>query len=162
MEMNFGPFLCMQIAVVLNFTFRFVNRNLCTYVISPATEMTATSSGVDDDSISERECHKGVKHLYETGIAKLPRKYVLPESDRPNFSKSPGEEPCRFKNSNIQLPLIDFSELQGSNRAQVIMTLANACENYGCFQVGSKLSFAMFSINFPFSLMCLIKNELRQ
>ncbi|KAI8563215.1 hypothetical protein RHMOL_Rhmol03G0095100 [Rhododendron molle] len=97
--------------------------------------MTATTSkGADDDSTSERECHKGVKHLWETGIAKLPKKYVLPESDRPNISKS--GEPYRFKNSsNIQLPVIDFSELQGSNRAQVVKYLANACENYGCFQL---------------------------
>ncbi|KAI8563224.1 hypothetical protein RHMOL_Rhmol03G0095600 [Rhododendron molle] len=42
--------------------------------ISPAMAMTAASKGADDDSISERECHKGV--MIQTGIAKLPKKWV--------------------------------------------------------------------------------------
>ncbi|XP_058204162.1 probable 2-oxoglutarate-dependent dioxygenase SLC1 [Rhododendron vialii] len=115
------------------FTFRFVTGSTCVR-ISPALAMAAASKGADDDSISERECHKGVKHLCETGIAKLPKKYILPESDRPNIPKA--GEPYRFRNSsNIQLPVIDFSELQGFNRAQAVKYLANACENYGCFQL---------------------------
>ncbi|KAF7147831.1 hypothetical protein RHSIM_Rhsim03G0086500 [Rhododendron simsii] len=97
--------------------------------------MATARKGADADSISERECHKGVKHLCETGIARLPKKYVLPESDRPNIAKA--GEPYRFNknSSNIQLPVIDFLELQGFNRAQVVKYLANACENYGCFQL---------------------------
>ncbi|KAI8563222.1 hypothetical protein RHMOL_Rhmol03G0095600 [Rhododendron molle] len=43
--------------------------------ISPAMAMTAASKGADDDSISERECHKGV--MIQTGIAKLPKKYLV-------------------------------------------------------------------------------------
>lgn len=94
----------------------------------------------DDDSISERECHKGVKHLCETGIAKLPKKYILPEFDRPNLWKD-GKPYSKFNDNDIHLlPVIDFSELQGSNRPHVLKFLANACEKYGFFQVCSKLN----------------------
>ncbi|KAH7855105.1 hypothetical protein Vadar_021321 [Vaccinium darrowii] len=89
----------------------------------------------DDDSISERECHKGVKHLCETGIAKLPKKYILSEFDRPNLWKD-GKPYSKFNENDIHLlPVIDFSELQGSNRPHVLKFLANACEKYGFFQL---------------------------
>ncbi|XP_057513774.1 probable 2-oxoglutarate-dependent dioxygenase SLC1 [Actinidia eriantha] len=76
---------------------------------------------------------KGVKHLSENGIAKLPKKYVWPVSERPN-NATKGEVPYTFK-SNLNLPIIDFADLQGPNRSQVLKALANACEHYGFFQL---------------------------
>ncbi|CAI0469309.1 unnamed protein product [Linum tenue] len=103
----------------------------------------AIQSIVDEQ---ETEYQKGVKQLYEKGIKKLPRKYILPSHERPNITSNNGHQhqyqaPKDFatKNGgikqNIQLPVIDFAELQGPNRAQVLKSLANACENYGFFQV---------------------------
>ncbi|XP_052173499.1 probable 2-oxoglutarate-dependent dioxygenase SLC1 [Diospyros lotus] len=76
----------------------------------------------------ESEYQKGVMHLSETGIAKLPKKYVLPASERPN-------DIVDQQASNLKLPVIDFAELHGPNRPQVLKSLANACEHYGFFQL---------------------------
>ncbi|KAK9036990.1 hypothetical protein V6N11_021913 [Hibiscus sabdariffa] len=77
------------------------------------------------------EFQKGVKHLSENGVRKLPSKYVLPVSDRPNVH----EELPNVAKSSLKLPLIDFAELQGPNRSRVLQSLASACEDYGFFQV---------------------------
>lgn len=69
---------------------------------------------------------KGVKNMYENGVKHVPKKYVLPASERPNV-------PTHLR--NLDLPLIDFTQLQGPNRAQVLHSLAHACQNYGFFQV---------------------------
>ena len=90
---------------------------------------------VDETRKEEEDLYqKGVKHLSENGITKLPKKYVWPVSERPN-NATKGEVPYTFK-SNLNLPIIDFAELQGPNRCQVLKALANACEHYGFFQVG--------------------------
>ncbi|GAB4833538.1 hypothetical protein Ancab_031781 [Ancistrocladus abbreviatus] len=80
---------------------------------------------------SESLYQQGVKQLCENGIEKLPHKYILPVSDRPNTRKG---ESCA-KERNLKLPIIDFSELQGPNRSQVLKSLSNACEQYGFFQL---------------------------
>ncbi|KAK8715720.1 hypothetical protein V6N13_043048 [Hibiscus sabdariffa] len=77
------------------------------------------------------EFQKGVKHLSENGVSKLPSKYVLPVSDRPNVHK----ELPNVAKSSLKLPLINFAELQGPNRSRVLESLASACEDYGFFQV---------------------------
>lgn len=79
----------------------------------------------------ETQYEKGVKHLHEMGIRHVPRKYILPVSERPipTVGKS-----CTMDN-NLKLPIIDFAELQGLHRDQVILSLANALENYGFFQL---------------------------
>ncbi|XP_074310254.1 putative 2-oxoglutarate-dependent dioxygenase SLC1 [Silene latifolia] len=92
--------------------------------ISHTTEKTM------NDVHSETKFHKGVKHLHENGIEKVPRKYILPISDRPNTGKEQ-----HSNRTNIRLPVLDFAELQGPNRSQLLNALANACEQYGFFQV---------------------------
>lgn len=86
-----------------------------------------------DDNTPQSQYLKGVKQLYENGLHSVPNKYILPASDRPNTNK---EEPHVASSNSIQLPIIDFTELQGPNRPQVLRSLSNACENYGFFQVG--------------------------
>lgn len=76
---------------------------------------------------------KGVKHLCETGITKVPNKYILPVSDRPDVNN---EEDTTIHQLNLKLPIIDFAELLGPNRSQVLESLNSACENHGFFQVG--------------------------
>ncbi|KAL5546002.1 hypothetical protein UlMin_005689 [Ulmus minor] len=74
---------------------------------------------------------KGVQHLVEKGISRVPEKYILPIQERPNRRD---EEKISTK-EKLKLPMIDFAELQGPNKAQVLKSLANACEQYGFFQV---------------------------
>ncbi|KAE8726967.1 carotene epsilon-monooxygenase [Hibiscus syriacus] len=77
------------------------------------------------------EFQKGVKHLFENGVRKLPNKYILPVSDRPNVDN----ENSNVAKSSIRLPVIDFAELRGPNRSRVLDSLSSACEEYGFFQV---------------------------
>ena len=86
----------------------------------------------EDDNLGS-QYQKGVKHLCENGTNKVPKKYILPLSDRPNMNDG---ELNNVHKQNLKLPIIDFAELQGSNRPQVLKSLANACEQYGFFQVG--------------------------
>ncbi|GER45421.1 2-oxoglutarate (2OG) and Fe(II)-dependent oxygenase superfamily protein [Striga asiatica] len=74
---------------------------------------------------------KGVKHMYENGIDRVPGKYVLPIADRPNIISNNTACP----ELDLELPVIDFAELLGPNRAQVLKSLSYACENYGFFQL---------------------------
>ncbi|XP_068342279.1 probable 2-oxoglutarate-dependent dioxygenase SLC1 isoform X1 [Pyrus communis] len=97
------------------------------YLMSPTmTVLTTTENGESD------QYQNGVKRLNEIGINKLPNKYILPTLERPN--RSDDQEP-NVSNQNLKLPIIDFKELQGPNRPQVIKSLANACEQYGFFQL---------------------------
>ncbi|XP_073060174.1 probable 2-oxoglutarate-dependent dioxygenase SLC1 [Primulina eburnea] len=97
--------------------------------MSPA--MAVSGKLRNQDSL-EIEYQKGVKNLYENGIKNVPRKYILPVSERPNAISS---EKSSESEINLQLPVIDFAELQGCNRSQVLKSLACACENYGFFQL---------------------------
>ncbi|XP_043702409.1 probable 2-oxoglutarate-dependent dioxygenase SLC1 [Telopea speciosissima] len=82
----------------------------------------------EDDSSSGSQYQKGVKHLCENGITIVPNKYVLPLPERPiNATSEEG--------NHIQLPIINFAQLQGPDRQQVLNTLSKACEEYGIFQV---------------------------
>ncbi|KAK6942714.1 Non-hem dioxygenase N-terminal domain [Dillenia turbinata] len=99
--------------------------------MSPAMEMGAESwENEDEDQISEAKYQQGVKHLCDNiGIKRLPRKYILPISERPIFKNAE-------KNANCtNLPIIDFAQLQGSNRSQVLKNLSKACEENGLFQL---------------------------
>lgn len=93
--------------------------------MSPTMAVLTTENG-------ESQYQNGVKRLYESGVSKVPSKYILPILDRPNTS----DQKPNVSNQNLKLPIIDFKELQGPNRAQVLESLANACEQYGFFQVG--------------------------
>ena len=98
--------------------------------MSPA--MGTTTESKQENNSSESHYQKGVKHLCDNGISKVPKKYVLPVSERPSLDNGGpnAAEP------NLKLPVIDFAELQGSNRSQVLKSLTNACKDYGFFQVG--------------------------
>ena len=89
-----------------------------------------TIEDMKTDDYSE-EYEKGVKHLSQRGITKVPSKYILPVLERPNAINGK----CT-QQPNLKLPVIDFADLQGPNRSQVLKSLACACENYGFFQVG--------------------------
>ncbi|KAF9599042.1 hypothetical protein IFM89_033387 [Coptis chinensis] len=92
--------------------------------------LKAKSTKTDADPL-ENQYQKGVIHLCDSGIKKVPNKYILPVIERPNRN---GEEK-KVENVNIKLPIIDFAALQGPNRSQVIKALGTACEEYGFFQV---------------------------
>lgn len=87
---------------------------------------------------------KGVRSLCEGGITKVPPKYILPEEERPNSGTwDAGTKYGSSEVDNLKLPVIDFAQLQGSNRSHAISSLAKACQDYGFFQV--------FNVN---SLLC--------
>ncbi|XP_065855273.1 probable 2-oxoglutarate-dependent dioxygenase SLC1 [Euphorbia lathyris] len=85
----------------------------------------------EDGLLLESEYQKGVKLLCEKGLNKLPKKYILPIQERPNSF----QELCSKDKHNLELPIIDFAELQGSNRNQVLKSLSDACRQYGFFQL---------------------------
>ena len=79
----------------------------------------------------ESEFQKGVKHLCERGITRIPSKYILPVPDQPNS----GNGTSKASNTNLKLPIIDFAKLRGSNRSHTVNSLRKACQEYGFFQV---------------------------
>ncbi|PON40565.1 Oxoglutarate/iron-dependent dioxygenase [Trema orientale] len=68
----------------------------------------------------------GVRSLLERGITRVPTKYILPQEERPN-----GDSDIH----DLNIPVIDFAQLHGSTRSQVISSLAKACQEYGIFQL---------------------------
>ncbi|KAG2326610.1 hypothetical protein Bca52824_009338 [Brassica carinata] len=79
-----------------------------------------------------KKYQRGVKHLCDNGLTKVPTKYIWPEPDRPIFTKF---DKLTKPKQNLKLPIIDITELLGPNRSHVLQTIAEACENYGFFQV---------------------------
>ncbi|XP_031250694.1 protein DMR6-LIKE OXYGENASE 2-like [Pistacia vera] len=104
--------------------------------MSPAMSLVAETDR--ENELPESQYQKGVRHLCERGIEKVPTKYILPLPERPNLSyKSANDININANSSsyNLNLPIIDFSQLQGSNRYHVLNSLAKACEEYGFFQL---------------------------
>ncbi|KAI7981248.1 Protein DMR6-LIKE OXYGENASE 1 [Camellia lanceoleosa] len=99
--------------------------------MSPIMVLTVETRKEDDKL--ESQYQKGVKHLSDNGIEKLPNKYILPGSERPNLLLIK-ELAYACKHNNLKLPVIDLTELQGPNRFQALNSLANACEHHGFFQ----------------------------
>lgn len=93
--------------------------------MSPAMAVLTTEN-------EESQYQNGVKRLHENGISTVPSKYILPVLERPNNTK---HQEANVTKNNLKLPIIDFHELQGPNRPQVLESLANACEQYGFFQL---------------------------
>ncbi|VAI87470.1 unnamed protein product [Triticum turgidum subsp. durum] len=84
--------------------------------------------GDDDEAAAADYRLKGVRHLSDTGITRLPGRYVLPASDRPSRSVSAG--------TRVKLPVVDLGRLRvPSERAAVLKTLEAACREFGFFQV---------------------------
>ncbi|PIA43563.1 hypothetical protein AQUCO_01900154v1 [Aquilegia coerulea] len=102
--------------------------------MSPAMTLQSVNSRTEDDHFKS-VYQKGVKHLCDSGITKVPNKYVLPISDRALFKDGLELNQNIASNPTIQLPIIDFSQLQGPNRSHVLKSLAKACEKYGFFQI---------------------------
>ncbi|KAI3880075.1 hypothetical protein MKX03_003896 [Papaver bracteatum] len=84
-----------------------------------------------DPELLELDYQKGVIHVCNNGIMKVPDKYVLPVNERPVIEL----DQHKTTNLDLKLPIIDFGKLQGSERPQVLKSLEEACENYGFFQV---------------------------
>ncbi|KAL6883579.1 hypothetical protein ACP4OV_010993 [Aristida adscensionis] len=101
----------------------------------PEQEKSSGPVVVDVDSRrrSEREpcCGlKGVTHLSGTGVTRLPDRYVLPASDRPDPGGGAGLR------STVKLPVVDLARLRDPTaRAAALATVDAACRDYGFFQV---------------------------
>lgn len=90
----------------------------------------------EEDALElERKYRKGVKHLSERGITSIPNKYIFPISERPKVALFGENNSIKCKDVKLKLPIIDFAQLQGPNRSQVLKLLSHACENYGFFQI---------------------------
>lgn len=106
--------------------------------MSPAYLASQNISGGDDNDdwpAAESMYQKGVQNLCQSGITKVPRKYILPVSDRPTSMDYSCDAMISAPDSTLNLPVIDFSELQGPNRTQVIQSLQKACQEFGFFQL---------------------------
>lgn len=97
--------------------------------MSPAMNLVAETER--ENELPESLSQKGVIYLCKKGIENVPTKYILPPLERPNLSYTS----TNSSSHNLNLPIIDFSQLQGSNRSHVLNSLATACEEYGFFQV---------------------------
>jgi hypothetical protein len=96
--------------------------------MSPALVLEVQTICKEDELVESHKYHKGVKHLCERGLTKVPRKYILPALERPLLSKKDGA-------TNLKLPIIDLAQLQGPDRIHALESLSKACEEYGFFQV---------------------------
>ncbi|XP_062117419.1 probable 2-oxoglutarate-dependent dioxygenase SLC1 [Humulus lupulus] len=123
--------------------------------MSPAIAMSKSADPHDEVGENESQqsqqllkyYQKGVKHLYESGITKVPDKYILPLEERPNIiTHKNHNQPTptttttttspKDSNNLIKLPVIDFSDLmESSKRPQVLKSIENSCQQYGFFQV---------------------------
>lgn len=95
------------------------------------TNSTADGTNhIENEETEIQYLQKGVRHLCERGLTRVPSKYILPIQGRPNLGDT-----GNASKHNLKLPVIDFTQLQGSKRSLVIQSLANACEEFGFFQV---------------------------
>ncbi|ONM03949.1 protein DMR6-LIKE OXYGENASE 2 isoform X2 [Zea mays] len=97
---------------------------------------------------------KGVRHLSDSGITRLPDRYVLPVSDRPGVGLIAASSTAAAAGGvgRVKLPVVDLAGLRDpSQRAAVLATLDDACREYGFFQVvnhgvGSDVSGGMLDV----------------
>lgn len=115
--------------------------------MSPALVSSAIEADVQGWQPDDFDYQKGVKHLCDSGLASVPKKYILPVPDRPGLAR--GDDPSGHLNLN--LPLIDFADLQGSDRSYAVERIAKACSEFGFFQVGFHFNHAKYS---AFVLLC--------
>ncbi|CAJ1968818.1 unnamed protein product, partial [Sphenostylis stenocarpa] len=102
-----------------------------TFYIEKLPQMTPAMVGNGESDTPGSQYQKGVKQLVDNGLHTIPKRYILPPSDRP----ATNSEDSNVVKQNLELPIIDFSELLGPKRQQVLQSLANACEEYGFFQL---------------------------
>ncbi|XP_020115126.1 protein DMR6-LIKE OXYGENASE 1 isoform X2 [Ananas comosus] len=94
--------------------------------------MDLEAEGEKKEEAAERQYMEGVKQLCESGIKKVPNKYILPASERPRVN---GRRDTAAQNLSLKLPVIDLSLLHSKDHASVIQSLEKACEEYGFFQI---------------------------
>ncbi|KAL6858751.1 hypothetical protein ACP4OV_017753 [Aristida adscensionis] len=81
-------------------------------------------------------CRRGVRHLSDSGITRLPERYVLPASDRPTAAAAGKDDGGEVAPGRVKLPVVDLARLRDpGERAAVLETLDAACRDYGFFQV---------------------------
>ncbi|CAA7410593.1 unnamed protein product [Spirodela intermedia] len=75
---------------------------------------------------AEADYMKGVKHLCECEVKRVPTKYILPVPDR-----------TQAEPDLLELPIVDISDLHpgSAGRERALSSLADACRKYGLFQV---------------------------
>lgn len=88
--------------------------------------------GEKKEAAAERQYMEGVKQLCESGIKKVPNKYILPVSERPRAN---GQHDTAAQKLSLKLPVVDLSLLHSKDHASVIQSLEKACQEYGFFQV---------------------------
>ncbi|XP_062195075.1 probable 2-oxoglutarate-dependent dioxygenase SLC1 [Phragmites australis] len=92
-----------------------------------------------DSGRSEQESYclnKGVRHLSDSGITRLPDRYVLPPSDRPGAATEAVKDDDDGGLCRVKLPVVNLARLRDpSQRVAVLETLDAACREYGFFQV---------------------------
>lgn len=97
--------------------------------------MVAMDEADDVSEDDESQYQKGVRHLCEKAISKVPGKYILPIEERPACEDTAKPN---VGGQLISLPTVDFAELRSpSHRPRALRSLVKACEQYGFFQVGS-------------------------
>lgn len=82
-----------------------------------------------------------------------------------NLTDPSSQNPTSSSNLNktykLALIYIDFAELLGSNRPHVLWTIADACETYGFFQVGSqnpKINCMKWYLGFLLNKQAMVRN----
>ncbi|KAH7691706.1 Flavanone 3-dioxygenase protein [Dioscorea alata] len=81
---------------------------------------------IEEKSLENISTMKGVRHLCESGITKVPKRYIFPLHDRPIV----------LQQGDKKLPVIDLALLQApQSHFQMLESLKNACENHGFFRV---------------------------
>ncbi|WOK94880.1 hypothetical protein Cni_G03585 [Canna indica] len=97
-----------------------------------AMDMWVEGKSTEGEEEEDNETYmKGVKHLSESGISRLPNKYILPFPDRPQFATGVCDD-----GSSIRLPVVDMARLRSpADRRRALESLERACREYGFFQV---------------------------
>ncbi|XP_044507642.1 jasmonate-induced oxygenase 2-like [Mangifera indica] len=71
-----------------------------------------------------------VQSLSESGLNKVPERYIKPSNERPSFSSN--------INDNVNIPVIDLAGLFQDDQnvvAQILSQLSTACREWGFFQI---------------------------
>jgi hypothetical protein len=103
-------------------------------------QAAAAAAKKDEDGHEQQESSydygalmKGVRHLSDSGITRLPDRYVLPASDRPGVL---AVSSAVAGSGRVKLPVVNLAGLRDPcQRAAVLATLDAACREYGFFQV---------------------------
>ncbi|KAJ0963564.1 hypothetical protein J5N97_028686 [Dioscorea zingiberensis] len=93
-------------------------------------ELIVETNSMEEGSPESLSQMKGVSHLWESGITKVPKRYIFPVPDRSNALLNMAAK------SNLKLPVIDLALLQApESHFHTLESLKNACETYGFFRV---------------------------